>query len=217
VVLFGAGVESTTLVKRFLAEGEAVWPVYQHWGLRWEDCELLYARNFCRASACGRLHPLAEVRLPHRDVLGGHWAVTGDRVPRAGDPPQSLEIPSRNLSLLATAAARLAHLPELRLVMGTTADNHFRDGTREFFDACARLLSLQSGRPVSVLTPLLGADKAQVIRQADREALALSFSCLDPRDDLHCGLCYKCGRRRAAFREAGVDDPTLYALATSAI
>ena len=50
--------------------------------------------------------------------------------------PQSLEIPLRNLSLLTTAAAHFAHLPELHLAMGTTADNHFSDGSRAFFDAC---------------------------------------------------------------------------------
>ncbi len=211
VVLFGGGIESTTLVKRFLGEGKAVWPVYQHWGLRWEDCELAFSRRFCRACACERLHPLMEIRCSTPDAVKGHWAVTGGKVPRAGDPAGALEIPLRNLTLLTNAAFRLARLPELHLVMGTTADNHFSDGSRAFFDACERLLALQFSRPVRILTPLIGADKSQVIRQADRAALALSFSCLDPRDGLHCGACYKCGRRQAAFRQAGVEDPTVYA------
>jgi 7-cyano-7-deazaguanine synthase len=133
------------------------------------------------------------------------------KIPRAGDPPLALEIPQRNLTLLGTAAARLSHLPRLHLVMGTTADNRFSDGTREFFDRCEQSLTLELGRPVSVLTPLIRADKTQVIRQADRETLALSFSCLDPHNDHHCGVCYKCGRRKAAFRQAGVEDPTVYA------
>ncbi len=211
VVLFGGGIESTTLVKRFLAEGKSVWPVHQHWGLRWEDAELSHARRFCRACACERLHPLKEVRCSPPDAMEGHWALTGAMVPRPGDPPGRLEIPLRNLTLLANAGYRLGDLPELRLVMGTTADNHFSDGSRAFFDACERLFALQFGRPVRILTPLIGADKSQVIRQADPEALALSFSCLDPRRGLHCGACYKCGRRKAAFREAGVEDPTDYA------
>jgi 7-cyano-7-deazaguanine synthase len=211
VILFGGGIESTTLVKRFLAEGKAVWPVYQHWGLRWEDCELAYSRRFCQAFACERLHPLTEIRCSPPDALAGHWARTGAEVPRAGAPPGSLEIPLRNLTLLTTAAARFCQLPELHFVMGTTADNHFSDGSRAFFDACERLLTLQFCRPVRVLTPLIHADKTQVIRQADPEALSLSFSCLDPHRGLHCGACYKCGRRQAAFRQAGVEDPTVYA------
>ena len=211
VVLFGGGVESTSLVKRFLVEGKSVWPVHVSWGLQWEESERRHARRFCHASACDRLTPLLEVRYTPQDVMKDHWAVTGRNIPRAGDPSGCLEIPMRNVTLLLTVAARVAHLPELRLVMGTTADNHFRDGTREFFDACERLLSLEFGRPVRVLTPLLHADKVQVIRHADRDALALSFSCLGPRNDRHCGVCYKCGRRQEAFRLAGVEDPTTYA------
>ncbi len=211
VVLLGGGIESTLLVKQFLAAGKTVWPVYQHWGLRWEDVERTYARRFCQANACARLHPLTEVRHSHRDALGGHWALTGVQVPRAGDPAHCLEIPLRNLTLLRTAAARLSQLPELNLVMGTTADNHFSDGSREFFDRCEQQLTLEFHRPVRVLTPLIQADKSQVIRQADQETLALSFSCIDPQADLHCGVCYKCGRRKEAFRTAGVADPTVYA------
>jgi 7-cyano-7-deazaguanine synthase len=211
VVLFGGGIESTTLVRRFLAEGKTVVPVHQHWGLHWEDGELACSRRFCWANACARLHPLMEIRCSTPDALAGHWAVTGVKVPRAGDPAGALEIPLRNLTLLTTAVLRLGRLPEWHLVMGTTADNHFSDGSRAFFDACERLLALQFSRPVRILTPLIHADKSQVIRQAGPDALALSFSCLDPQDGRHCGACYKCGRRRAAFRQAGVADPTVYA------
>jgi 7-cyano-7-deazaguanine synthase len=211
VVLFGAGVESTMLVKCFLDEGRTVWPVYQHWGLRWEDCELAHARRFCDVFACERLRPLLEIRHAPGETMAGHWAITGVKIPRAGDPPLSLEIPVRNFTLLRTAASRFPELPELHLVMGTTADNHFSDGSRAFFDDCERRLTKETGRPVRVLTPLIRMNKTQVIREADPQALALSFSCLDPQDGLPCGVCYKCGRRQAAFREAAVPDPTIYA------
>lgn len=211
VVLFGGGVESTTLVKRLLGEGRTVWPLYQHWGLHWEDCELAYARRFCKANECCRLARLIVVRYPHRDVLSAQWMVTGANIPRAGDPPGALKIPLRNLTLLTTAAGELTQLPELHLVMGTTADNSFSDGSREYFDICERLLKLEFQRPVSILTPLIHDDKTRVIQQSDPESLALSFSCLDPKADLHCGVCYKCGRRKEAFRKAGVKDPTVYA------
>jgi 7-cyano-7-deazaguanine synthase len=211
VILFGGGIESTSLVKHFLRKGKTVLPVHEHWGLRWEDCELRYARRFCQANACDRLHPLIEIRHSPDDVLNQHWSITGVKIPQAGDPPPSLEIPVRNLTLLTVAAAHLPQLPELHLVMGTTADNHFSDGSRAFFDACEERLTREFHRPIRVLTPLIHADKTRVIREADPDALFLSFSCLSPRGDLHCGACYKCGRRKAAFQNAGVHDPTVYA------
>ena len=62
-----------------------------------------------------------------------------------------------------------------------------------------------------VLTPLIGLNKTQVIRKSDAATLAQSFSCVSPVGELHCGQCIKCGRRQAAFRAAGVRDPTVYA------
>lgn len=211
VLLFGAGVESTTLVQRLLAEGKMVWPVYQHWGLHWEDCELDHARRFCKVRACERLRPLMEIRRPPPAGMEHHWAVTGIGFPRAADTFHALEIPQRNHTLLVTAARQCAQMPELRLVMGTTADNRFSDGSRAFFDQCERQLGQELDRPVRILTPLIDFDKTQVIRMAERDTLALSFSCLDPQQGRHCGLCYKCGRRQDAFRAAGVEDPTFYA------
>jgi 7-cyano-7-deazaguanine synthase in queuosine biosynthesis len=211
IVMLGGGVESTLLVKQLLRTGQTLTPVHVRCGLWWEDCEALYILRFCAANAGRGLSPLVEIRAACSDVLAGHWGLTGCNIPRVGDAASSLEIPQRNWTLLSTVAAHFPELPELTLVMGTTADNSYSDGTRQFFDDCERTLTRQTGRPVRVLTPLIHDDKTQVIRQADRETLALSFSCIDPTNDLHCGRCYKCGKRRAAFRKAGVDDPTIYA------
>lgn len=230
-VLLGGGVESTALVRRFLADGRQVFPVHVHCGLIWDDCESAYARRFCAAQATPALQELVTIRLPLRDFLLDHWAVTGRGVPRAGAAAADLEIPLRNLTLLAFALQRVKRFrpadhdatfgrtgqqrePFKRgftLALGTTADNSYRDGSREYFDKCEELLSVEAGRPVQILTPLIGLTKPEVIRGADAGDLALSFSCVDPQFDLHCGRCIKCGRRKSAFGQAGVPDPTRYA------
>jgi 7-cyano-7-deazaguanine synthase len=249
VVLLGGGVESTALVKQFLAAGRYVAPVRMHCGLIWDDCESAYARRFCEANAGPSLAPLVEIHLPLHSFLAGHWAVTGVDVPRAGAASSNLEIPLRNLTLLGFVlhgARRLAQAgmspPEgwalsttgkastvtaprderrsppygrlsgaITLALGTTADNNYPDGSRAYFDQCEKILSLEAGHPVMILTPLIEMTKFDVIRRSDRQTLSLSFSCVDPQHNLHCGRCIKCGRRQAAFREAHVDDPTQYA------
>ncbi|MBS0263565.1 MAG: 7-cyano-7-deazaguanine synthase [Planctomycetes bacterium] len=234
VVLLGAGVESTALVKRYLTAGHVVCPVHVHCGLIWDDCETAFARRFCQANASSRLLPLLELRLPLSGFLGNHWAVTGVNVPQAGAPAADLEIPLRNLTLLGFAlhaVRRSARHRELgfnprvsdadspppastvpiQLALGTTADNSYPDGNRHYFDQCEPVLSLEAGQPVRILTPLIHLSKLDVIRGSDRETLALSFSCVQPQEGGHCGQCIKCGKRRAAFRAAGVDDPTHYA------
>jgi 7-cyano-7-deazaguanine synthase len=227
VVLFGAGVESTALVKRYLTAGRTVFPVHINCGLIWDACETAFARRFCLANAGTRLQPLVELSLPLAGFLAGHWAITGIGVPRAGDHAAQLEIPLRNLTLLGFAlhAVRrsenfrkilesdLAGKPHsIQLALGTTAENSYPDGNRNYFDKCEHVLRLEAGRPVQILTPLIGLSKLDVIRDSDRETLSLSFSCVDPQRGMHCGQCIKCGKRRAAFRAAEVDDPTQYAL-----
>jgi 7-cyano-7-deazaguanine synthase len=211
-VLLGGGVESTALVRRFLAEERPVVPVHIHCGLIWDDCESKYTSRFCAANAGPLLAPLVEIRVPLGDLLRGHWAVSGVNVPRAGDPSSDLEIPLRNLTLLSFAFHTVESPDVSALALGTTAENCYRDGSRAYFDKCEELLSLEAGRAVEVLTPLIGMTKTDVIRSADSATLALSFSCVDPSHDLHCGQCIKCGRRQDAFRKAGVADPTAYAM-----
>ena len=43
--------------------------------------------------------------------------------------------------------------------------------------------------------------------------LGMSWSCYDPTpEDLHCGVCDSCRLRQKGFIEAGVADPTGYAV-----
>jgi len=210
-VLLGGGVESTVIVSRLLADGNVVQPIRVNCGLIWDAAESRSVQRFYAALTCDKLLPLIEIDLPLGGFLVPHWAVTGIGIPQADDETARLEIPLRNLTLLAFAVQRLSHLPRITIATGTTADNSFRDGSRAYFDQCQTLLSLETGRPVTIITPFIKQTKTQVIREADPVALAMSFSCVNPNGDGHCGACIKCGRRRAAFVAASVPDPTAYA------
>lgn len=214
-VLLGGGIESTALVKRLLDEGRTVIPVRIDCGLVWDAAESHHARRFCAALTTDRLRPLIEIELGLRGLLGQHWAVTGQGIPLAGASSADLEIPLRNLTLISLAVRKLADViagngSPLELAIGTTADNCYRDGSRDYFDRCEAVLRLEASRPVRIVTPFLHLRKPQIIRETDPATLALSFSCVAPRDTVHCGRCIKCGRRRQAFRDAGVADPTAY-------
>jgi 7-cyano-7-deazaguanine synthase len=225
-VLLGGGVESTLIVTELLREGGRVVPVHVHCGLLWDDAEGEWVERFLAARNGEGLLPLVSIRLPLGGFLGDHWAVHGRDVPLAGATSSRLEIPLRNLTLLGLAlhalkgGATASRADTAReFFLGTTADNHYADGSREYFDRCEEVLSLEAGYPVRVRTPLIGLHKREVLARSDRETLSLSFSCVNPVRDTrsggtsHCGNCIKCGSRQAAFREAGLVDPTRYASA----
>ena len=46
-----------------------------------------------------------------------------------------------------------------------------------------------------------------------RYPLDLTFSCIAPRDGVHCGQCNKCAERQAAFDLIGRNHPTDFACA----
>jgi 7-cyano-7-deazaguanine synthase len=221
-VLLGGGIESTAVVKRLMDDGRIVVPVRINCGLVWDAAESHHTRRFCAAQQTDRLRPLIEIELGLQGLLGQHWAATGRGIPLAGASSADLEIPLRNLTLISLAVRKLMEVlaidlaaagddSALELAIGTTADNCYRDGSREYFDRCEDVLSLEAGRPVVIVTPFLHLRKPQIIRDTDPATLALSFSCVSPFEAVPCGRCIKCGRRQVAFREAGVPDPTEYA------
>ena len=209
-VLLGGGIESTSLVRRFLDAGRRVVPVHVACGLLWDAAEAWHVRRFCEANRAPGLEPLIEIDLPLHSFLHGHWAVSGVGVPQAGAAAAELEIPLRNLTLLGFAVHRLQRYANAALAIGTTADNSYADGSRDYFNRCEAVLSLEAGRPLEILTPYITWNKTRVIRETPAATLALSFSCVHPQGTQHCGTCIKCGRRRQAFETAGVSDPTEY-------
>ncbi len=210
VIMMGGGVESTSLAAHSLAQGREVVPIHVHCGLIWDDCESLFVRRFCDAKQPDGMQPLIEIHVSLADWLADHWAATGRQIPRAGENGAKLEIPVRNLTLLSLAIPHIAALQATELAVGTTKENSFRDGSRAYFDRLGELISIEVGRSLSVLTPLIGQTKTDVIRATDRDTLAHSFSCVDPQQDRHCGRCIKCGSRQRAFAEAEIEDPTDY-------
>ena len=132
--------------------------------------------------------------------------------PAFDTPDEDVYLDGRNVILLSKAAIYMARNGIARVLLGTLAGNPFPDATPAFFAAMSRALSLGLGTPIAIDAPFAGLHKADVIRKgvALGVPLALTLSCMQPKDGLHCGRCSKCRERRDAFREAGVEDPTAY-------
>ena len=96
----------------------------------------------------------------------------------------------------------------------------YPDCRPEFIAAFQHMASLATkqgveGAPVQIATPLQYMSKAQIAAEAARLGLdaGMSWSCYDPTPEgLHCGLCDSCRLRAKGFIEAGLPDPTRYAV-----
>ncbi|HKT16102.1 MAG TPA: 7-cyano-7-deazaguanine synthase QueC [Allosphingosinicella sp.] len=154
--------------------------------------------------------------------FGGSALTDEIAVPKGGvgqDVPVTY-VPARNTIFLALALGWAEAAGADTIVIGVNALDYsgYPDCRPEFIAAFERLAALATkagaeGLAFSIRTPLLHMTKAEIVREADRLGLdaALSWSCYDPQDGRHCGLCDSCRLRAKGFAEAGLADPTRYA------
>lgn len=131
-------------------------------------------------------------------------------------------VPARNTIFLSLALGWAEAAGGRDLFIGVNALDYsgYPDCRPEFIAAFEGLAELATkagveGQPFHIHAPLQHMTKADIVREGTRLGLdlGLSWSCYDPAPGgLHCGLCDSCRLRAKGFDEAGVADPTAYAV-----
>ena len=216
VVLVSGGLDSATVLAMALDLGFDCHALSFDYGQR--HCSELEASR--RVASHAVEHRI--MRLPIGD-LGGS-ALTDDVI----DVPESAcsgipvtYVPARNTIFLSIALGWAEILGAHDIFIGANAVDYFgypdcRPAFIEEFEKLANVATKDGveGRPFRLHAPLLHLSKADIIRQGLKLGLdyAETVSCYQA-DDLGraCGVCESCRLRQQGFREAGVEDPTVYA------
>ncbi|TFB12501.1 hypothetical protein E3V55_00150 [Candidatus Marinimicrobia bacterium MT.SAG.3] len=204
-ILFSGGIESAVLMGEAIEAGLVPIPVYVATGTRWENTELKSANIYLETLELGLSDKIIIRKYTPGDVEK-HWAYNKGSYPLAEEDIQTLEISGRNETLLREAVRFGEDDQKLILVIGTTADNPFKDGDQQFYSEMETTLSAQRRARVTILTPLKGLTKSDVIKRGKRFPLGLTLSCVAPLNGKACGECIKCASRTAAFLTAEVID-----------
>jgi len=132
-------------------------------------------------------------------------------------------VPARNTVFLSLALAWAEAAGSRDLFVGVNALDYsgYPDCRPEFIAAFEALANQATkagveGDPFTLHAPLQAMTKADIAREAARLGLdaGMSHSCYDPAaDGGACGLCDACRLRARGFEEAGLADPTRYAVA----
>ena len=213
-VLLSAGLDSAVLAASE-ARTAIVHPIYVSTGLAWEAEELVALDRLLATAAFRACKPVARLAFTAQDLYPAtHWALRGEP-PAFDTPDEDVYLTGRNVMLLTKSAIYCAQQHITRLAIGPLAGNPFPDATPQFFETMARALSLGLAHPIEIKTQFVTLEKSDVIRLGIELGvpLELTLSCMNPRNGLHCGQCSKCRERRDAFSEAGIADPTAYAIA----
>lgn len=212
-VLAGGGLDSGILLAHLLEQNRFVQPFYVRTGVCWEAGEMASLERYIRAIATPRLQKLVVLEMPLADVYGEHWSLTGRAVPGYDSPDEAVFLPGRNALLLVKPVIWSQSHGIAQLAVATLGTSPFADAGAEFFADFQAALG-RGARPVELLRPFGHLTKREVMKLGAKAPLELTFSCLAPRNGLHCGACNKCAERKAAFASVGREDRTPYAAPT---
>ena len=186
-------------------------------------------RHRCELEAAGRVAAALDVAehvvLPLNLRSFGGSALTSDTaVPKDGVAPgiPVTYVPARNTIFLGLALGLAEARGAKHIYVGVNALDYsgYPDCRPAFVDAFAATANLATragveGDPFLFETPLLHMTKADIAREAHRLGIdaGMSWTCYDPTPEgLHCGECDACRLRHKGFVEAGLPDPTRYAV-----
>ena len=186
--------------------------------------ELAAARRIADALGAER-----HIVLPMDLSAFGGSALTADiDVPKDGAGTEDgggipvTYVPARNTIFLSLALgwAEAAGARDIYIGVNALDYSGYPDCRPEFIAAFEGLAELATkagveGDPFRIQAPLQNMTKADIVREGTRLGLdlGLSWSCYDPAPgSLHCGECDSCRLRARGFDEAGIADPTRYAV-----
>ena len=213
-VLASGGLDSSILMGHLLREGRRVQPFYIRTGLLWQAEELPALARFLAAVATNELAKLVVLELPLADLYDGHWSLTGRDIPGADSPDEAVYLPGRNALLIVKAAVWCQLHSVGELAMAPLGSSPFDDASAAFVRDFEAAINRGVSRRVRLSRPFGEMNKLQVMVLGREMPLELTFSCISPTSGLHCGRCNKCAERKAAFRDAGMEDRTVYARAS---
>jgi len=220
VILLSGGLDSATVLamaKRDRRECLALSIVY---GQR-HRIELEAARRVADAMGVAE-----HVIMPIDLRVFGASALTSDiEVPKDSSGAPGIPVtyvPARNTIFLALALgyAEARNAGEIWIGVNALDYSGYPDCRPEFIDAFQKVIwkgtrSGEEHHEPKLVAPLLQLTKADIIRSGIALGVdyAMTHSCYDPDPKGRaCGHCDSCILRRKGFEEAGVPDPTTYAV-----
>ena len=210
--------DSVTLAYLLSSEGYDLHLLSVDYGQRHAK-EIGYAR-LC-AERLGAGFEVADISSVGRLLSGS--ALTDDvEVPHGHYAEETMAVtvvPNRNAIILSIAYGVAVARDAALVGCAVHAGDHYvypdcRPAFIDAFDAMQRRAVEGFGDPdLHLYAPFLNKTKTGIVELGMTLGIpyADTWSCYEG-GEVHCGLCGTCGERRAAFVEAGVSDPTPYAV-----
>lgn len=138
-----------------------------------------------------------------------------DDIDVSEDTANSVWVPGRNIVFTAVATS-FAEAEGAQIIMvGWDKEEAatFPDNSKEFLDSFNELIAIgtKSSEDIEIKAPLIDLNKKEIVELGKKvnAPMDISYSCYTGEDE-QCGLCESCVRRKRAFIDAGIEDPSVY-------
>jgi 7-cyano-7-deazaguanine synthase len=224
IVLSSGGLDSTTVMAIAKAEGHDIYSLSFSYGQR-HSVELEAAQKVAK-SLGAKKHLVIDIDMAK---IGGSALTDDIEVPKARSEQDMQKeipvtyVPARNTVFLSYALAWAEVLEASDIFIGVNAIDYsgYPDCRPEYIESFERMANLATKAGVEgitrvkIHTPIIEMTKAQIIQKGIELGVdyAMTHSCYDPSmEGKACGQCDSCLLRKKGFSDAGVADPTEYAV-----
>jgi 7-cyano-7-deazaguanine synthase len=148
-----------------------------------------------------------------KEIFVGVTSLVDRNIAITSDFSQPIVVPFRNAIFLSIAVSYAASVGAGKIFYGAHASDaaNYPDCREKFYKSLEKTAQLGTEMNMEILAPFSNISKFELLKIGSKLGVPfeLTWSCyLD--GEKHCGKCESCVNRKAAFKQAGIPDPTSY-------
>jgi len=131
------------------------------------------------------------------------------------DTASKVWVPGRNIVFTAIATSFAEAEGAEIIIVGWDKEEaaNFPDNSKEFLDSFNKLIDIgtKSSDAIEIKAPLIDLNKKEIVELGEKinAPMDISYSCYTG-ENIHCGICESCIRRKRGFIEAKIEDLSVY-------
>lgn len=219
ITVLSGGLDSTVATAYFKDKYDMQALTFNY-GQKSAKMEIRSARKICEK--LNIKHTVIE--LPWLKNLGKSALTSREEIPQlefdqldqkeiCDETAQKVWVPGRNIVFTAIATSYAEDSGAEKIIVGWDLEEAatFPDNSKEFLDAFNNVLEIGSINDIRIEAPLIDKNKKEIVQLGVKidAPLDLSYSCYFG-EEMHCGVCESCMRRKRAFESIGVLDEVEY-------
>ncbi|OED30440.1 7-cyano-7-deazaguanine synthase QueC [Methanosphaera sp. WGK6] len=219
ITVLSGGLDSTVATSIY-SEKYDLTALTFNYGQQSLEKEVSHAKKIC--SKLNMKHIIID--LPWLNKISNSTLTTNDEIPKilekdldnldiTRETAKSVWVPARNTIFCSIALAYAESIKAEIIIVGWDYEEArtFPDNSKEYLNAFNETIKYGSFDNIKIKAPLIDMTKEDIVNTGKKynAPMNLSYSCYTGHEK-HCGVCESCKRRKRAFIQANINDPTEY-------